>query len=97
MTVSHQAARCALLAACLLALTACASTGPEIPANAVEMVRTEANGDVIAEYRVAGQLRMVKVTPVRGPTYYLIDRDGDGRLGASEGPVSPVYYEIYAW
>ena len=85
----------------LLALAACASpgAGPEIPVDAVEAIRTESNGDVIAEYRVASQLRVVKVTPVRGPVYYLIDRNGDGRLDASEGegPVSPVYYKLYEW
>jgi hypothetical protein len=85
----------------LLALAACASpgAGPEIPLDAVEAIRTEANGDVVAEYRVAGQLTVVKVTPVRGPVYYLIDSNGDGRLDASkgEGPVSPVYYKLYEW
>jgi hypothetical protein len=85
-----------LLATALLA--ACATTAePEIPANAVAVTRTEANGDVVSEYRVAGQLRMVRVQPVRGPVYYLIDRNGDGRMDASKGDVSPVYYKIYGW
>ena len=89
-----------LLAASLLA--ACSSMGrtaqaPEIPANAVEATRTEANGDVVSEYRVAGQLRVVRVQPVRGPAYYLIDRNGDGRMDPTEGDVSPVYYKIYSW
>ena len=35
---------------------------------------------VIEEYRVNGFLYMVKVTPVIGPPYYLIDNNGDGRL-----------------
>ena len=80
-------------------LAACSSMGqaPEIPANAVEATRTEANGDVVSEYRVGGQLRMVRVQPVRGPVYYLIDRNGDGRMDATKGDVSPVYYKIYSW
>lgn len=35
---------------------------------------------VIEEYRVGGQLYMIKVTPRRGIPYYLVDTDGDGRL-----------------
>lgn len=102
MSVSHIAAsrilpKDALLAACLLLPAACATTASEIPANAVESIRTQANGDVVTEYRVAGQLRVVKVTPERGPTYYLIDRNADGRFDASDGDVSPVYYKLYEW
>lgn len=97
----------ALLIAPLLALAACASNGsasndPGVDlADAQVAVRTEANGDVIEEYRVAGQLRMVKVTPSRGPAYYLMDENGDGRLdkskGAGEKDISPVYWKLYGW
>ncbi|HEY4555161.1 MAG TPA: DUF2782 domain-containing protein [Lysobacter sp.] len=61
--------------------------------------RTEANGDVIDEYRVAGQLRVVRITPRTGVVHYLIDENGDGRLDSSrgEGPVSPVYYKLFEW
>ena len=86
-----------LLASSLLAACATTATAPEIPANAVEATRTAANGDVVSEYRVGGQLRMVRVQPVRGPAYYLIDRNGDGRMDATKGDVSPVYYKIYGW
>jgi len=61
--------------------------------------RTASGGDVIEEYRVAGQLRVVKITPRRGPTYYLVDSDGDGKLDSSkgEGPISPVQYKLFEW
>ena len=36
--------------------------------------------DTIEEYRIAGKLYMMKVTPARGPSYYLIDEKGDGRM-----------------
>lgn len=92
------------LAAAALALGACATADPgggppAIPAGAVEAVETKPNGDVVTEYRVAGQLAVVKVQPARGPAYYLYDRNGDGRLDSSEGegPVSPVYFELYEW
>jgi len=89
-----------LLIAASLFLSACASMGedlPQVPANAVESTRTEANGEVISEYRVQGQLRMVRVKPVRGPAYYMIDSNGDGRLDRSKGDVSPVYFKLYGW
>jgi hypothetical protein len=35
---------------------------------------------IIEEYRVGGQLYMIKVTPRKGIPYYLVDTDGDGRL-----------------
>ena len=36
--------------------------------------------ELIEEYRVGGNLYMVKITPSVGPAYYLIDQDGDGKL-----------------
>lgn len=96
-----------LLVAPLLALAGCASLGsaqndPGVDlADAQVAVRTEPNGDVIEEYRVAGQMRMVKVTPSRGVPYYLMDENGDGRLdkskGAGEKDISPVYWKLYGW
>ena len=89
-----------LLLAAPLFLSACASMGddaPPVPANAVESTHTASNGDVISEYRVQGQLRMVRVQPARGPAYYMIDSNGDGRLDRSKGDVSPVYYKLYSW
>lgn len=35
---------------------------------------------VVHEYRMNGVLYMVKVIPVAGPPYYLIDSKGDGNL-----------------
>ncbi len=92
-----------VLAAALLA--ACATGGGAVDdptaalTDAEVRSRTEANGDVIDEYRVAGQLRIVRITPRRGVVHYLIDQNGDGRLDSSrgEGPISPVYYKLFEW
>ena len=85
-------------ACCSLLLSACASMGePVIPAGAVEATRTADNGDVISEYRVGGQLRMVRVQPVRGPVYYLMDQNGDGHVDRDKGELSPVYFKLYGW
>lgn len=84
------------------ALSACASLGGDPTAgldNAQVNTRTESNGDVISEYRIAGQLKVVKITPTRGPVYYLMDSNGDGKLDSSkgEGPISPVQYKLFSW
>src|SRR3970040_2369830 len=59
------------LALAIAAASGCATTADDPTAdlqNPDVFTRTEANGDVITEYRVAGQLQVVKVTPARGPT-----------------------------
>ena len=90
------------LAALLFAtalLAACATATPEemLGDDAVANTRTEANGDVITEYRQAGALKMVKVVPFRGPTYYIHDRDGDGKLDWGKGEAPLTYYKLYGW
>lgn len=58
----------------------------------------EKTGDRVEEYTVNGRLHMVKVTPRRGPAYYLLDTNGDGRLDTRDGgPVRPVYWVLYEW
>lgn len=87
-----------VLSPALLLVSACASVGdPAIPPGAVTATRTAANGDVISEYRVGGQLRMVRVQPVRGPVYYLMDENGDGHADRDKGELSPVYFKLYGW
>lgn len=88
----------AMLLGALLALAGgCATSGgPRIPDGAVENTRTESNGDVITEYRVGTELRVVKVVPARGPAYYLYDRDGDGRIDRDDrAPMT--YYKLFGW
>ena len=57
---------------------------PPIPEGATETaaqpqvtVRRE-NGDAVEEYRVAGRLVMIRVTPAHGVPYILTDPRGDG-------------------
>lgn len=49
------------------------------------------DGETITEYRVGGNLYMVKITPAFGPSYYLIDRDGDGDM---ETRTNDIYEDI---
>ena len=88
-----------LLSGCASVESSSATAGVEIPPDAVESIRTESNGDVVAEYRVGGQLALVKITPSRGPTYYLTDTDGDGRIDRNRDGTrdTPVYFKLYGW
>jgi hypothetical protein len=88
-----------LAIAATLALGACATTGtdPEIPADAVPVTHTEANGDVVTEYRVGNQLRVVQVQPARGPAYYLYDRDGDGVVDKAGDNPPQTYFKLFSW
>lgn len=38
----------------------------------------------IQEYRISGELYMIKIVPDIGPAYYLIDTDGDGTMDIRE-------------
>lgn len=90
----------ALLLATCVALSGCgtlAPTGADIPAGAVQTTRTEANGDVVTEYRVDGRLRALQVKPSRGPTYFLYDRNGDGLADDDREGVQPVYFKLFGW
>lgn len=41
----------------------------------------------IQEYRINGELYKVKITPTIGPSYYLIDTNGDGNLDVRESNI----------
>ncbi|MGV8932534.1 MAG: DUF2782 domain-containing protein [Luteimonas sp.] len=85
----------------VLALAACATmdgtSSTDIPPDAVPTTRTESNGDVVTEYRVAGQLRVVKIEPSRGPSYYLYDRDGDGMPDKAGDNPPQTYFKLFDW
>ena len=86
-----------LAIAATFVLGACATTGPDILADAVSATHTEANGDVVTEYRVGNQLRVVQVQPLRGPAYYLYDRDGDGIVDKAGDNPPQTYFRLFSW
>ena len=49
------------------------------------------NGDqgLINEFRINGQLYMIRVTPKKGHEYYLVDSDGDGNLETRWNELAP--------
>ena len=50
----------------------------QLPEPEVTIVHSKES--TIEEYRVNGQLRYAKITPSKGPAYYMVDTDGDGLL-----------------
>ncbi|HEX5961226.1 MAG TPA: DUF2782 domain-containing protein [Rhodanobacteraceae bacterium] len=61
--------------------------------------RTDASGDTIEEYRSGGQVIMVRVIPRHGvtQTYKVDNASGSLVRDPNQGPVAPVYYDIYKW
>ncbi len=54
----------------------------------------------IHEYRINGQLYMVKVVPQAGAPYYMVDRDGDGEFDSRHrepGDVAVPQWVIFRW
>jgi hypothetical protein len=77
---------------------------PKIQQEQIEPTVTirEEEGSRIEEYRLDGQVYMVKVTPEGGIPYYYMDNDGDGRLElditqSTPNPVQPVYWKVGEW
>jgi hypothetical protein len=56
---------------------------------------------MVEEYRVNGNLYMIKITPSVGASYYLIDRDGDGnmefRTNTLGGDVMVPQWVLFRW
>jgi hypothetical protein len=56
---------------------------------------------VVHEYRMNGQLYMIKVEPVVGPPYYLFDSNGDGNLDIRRSELDPglvvPHWMIFRW
>jgi len=62
---------------------------PEVPPEDAaipepEIVITTRGEDRYEEYRVGGYLYMIKVTPKKGPPYYLVDQTGNGQFTRSD-------------
>lgn len=55
----------------------------------------------IHEYRLNGQLYMVKIEPAIGAPYYFVDMDGDGQLESRYNQIDPGLvvptWMIYRW
>ena len=78
------------LPALLLVLgLALAATGPALAQSSADLepditIRQEEDR-IIREYRVNGELYAIEIRPSRGPSYYLVDHDGDVNFERQEG------------
>jgi len=58
---------------------------------APEVLIIQKEDRTVEEYRINGRLYMVKITPSVGPSYYLMDNDGDGTM---EHRMSQIYSDF---
>ena len=49
-----------------------------------QVIITKQTEQTVEEYRVAGRLYMIKITPKIGKPYYLVDSLGDGKFSRQE-------------
>ena len=56
---------------------------------------------LIQEYRVNGELYMVKIIPDVGPAYYMVDKNGDGNMEVRhsdlEKGINIHQWKIFSW
>jgi hypothetical protein len=60
----------------------------------------KAESETREEFRIKGKLYMVKVTPAVGPSYYLVDNQGDGNFIEADIPnpvVKPPMWILHSW
>ena len=57
--------------------------------------------DTFQEFRLNGQLYMIKIVPRHGPPYFLVDTDGDGSLEARRSGLDPDFlipqWTLFRW
>jgi hypothetical protein len=66
-----------------------------------EVTIREEGGKTIHEYRVNGQIYMLKIVPRHGKPYYLMDLDGDGQFdevsGDDPGQIVLPQWILFRW
>ncbi len=66
-----------------------------------QVVIRKAGKNTVEEYRINGRLFKVRVTPAVGPSYFMVDTDGDGVMDrrfdkAGQPPVTPQWV-LFKW
>lgn len=76
------------------------SSDPELSGVEPEVTIVEQDSGIVYEYRIRGQLYMARVVPATGPSYYLLDIDGDGVLdvqGSSRPDLTVPQWSLFRW
>ncbi|WP_404295725.1 DUF2782 domain-containing protein [Halomonas sp.] len=73
----------------LLLGLALVATGPALAQTSADLepditIRQEEDR-TIREYRINGELYAIEIRPSAGPSYYLVDHDGDGNFERQDG------------
>jgi hypothetical protein len=63
-----------------------AATPFDDPSLEPEITIRERGGEKVEEYRIAGRLYAIRVTPAHGVPYILVDHQGDGNFSRYDGP-----------
>lgn len=71
---------CGIAMALLYVMSASAWAEDEDLSEAEVTIVQDDKDQRVEEYRVNGRLYLVKVIPVAGPSYLLVDRNGDGQF-----------------
>ena len=76
----------ALSGICALAVAEDAPPPPQMEGENLEpeVTITQTDDKTTYEYSINGRRYMVKIVPVKGPAYYLLDLDGDGEMDSQE-------------
>jgi len=65
-----------------------------------EVTIIESDKGTVQQYSVKGRVYMVKITPVVGPAYYLLDSDGDGEMDVREDHPTKIavpQWVLFSW
>ena len=60
------------------------------PTPEAKVTTTQKGADTVEEYRINGKLYKMRITPAKGPAYFLVDPKGDGNFIRADGPDSKI-------
>ncbi len=65
-----------------------------------EVTIIESDKGTVEQYSLKGRVYMVKINPIAGPSYYLLDSDGDGEMDVREDHPTKIavpQWVLFSW